>query len=137
MPGRRHPRAVELDELGGDLLDVPFGAGLGGLPVRAAEFVEGRLLATDVARHLVQLVGGDEEAVAGVTTLGRAYSMTRYSRVAPCTVRCIISTNLPTPCLLVHDVVTGAELERVDLVAALGGHPPHVAVEPPVTDACP
>jgi hypothetical protein len=48
VPGRRHPRGVEPDELGGDLLDVRLRAGLGLLPVRATESVQGRLLAADV-----------------------------------------------------------------------------------------
>ena len=34
----------------------------------------------------------------GCPRLPGAYSMTRYSRVAPCTVRLVISTYRPTPC---------------------------------------
>ena len=71
VPARRHPRGVEPDQLGGDLLDVAPGAALGLVPVRAAHLVEAGLLAADVAGDLVELVGGHVEPVAGLAALGR------------------------------------------------------------------
>ncbi len=46
-----------------------------------------------IAGDQVELVHRDEQPVAGMAALGRgAYSITRYSRVAPPPVRWIIST---------------------------------------------
>src|SRR5690606_26822340 len=70
VPGGGQPRAVQLDQVGGDLLDGLLGARLGLGPVGAAEPVQGGGLATDVLGDLFQLVGGDVEPVAGLAPLG-------------------------------------------------------------------
>jgi hypothetical protein len=92
VAGRGHPGGVELDETGGDVLDGLLGASLALGPVPAAEPVQARCLAADVAGDQLELVGGDEHPVAGLPRLLGAYSRIRYSRVAPWTVRCTIST---------------------------------------------
>ena len=52
--------------------------------------------------------------------------MTRYSRVAPCD-GALDHLDVPADAvLLVHDVVAGAQLQRVDDVAAPARHPAHV-----------
>ncbi len=78
----RHPRGVQADQLGGDLLDVAPGTALGLVPVGAAHPVQARLLAPDVARDLVELVGGDVEPVAGLPPLGRARTRARGTRAS-------------------------------------------------------
>ena len=92
------PGGVQLDELGRDLAHGLAGAVLALGPVAAAEPVQAGLLAADVAGDLVEGVGRDEQPVGGAPRLEAPYSRTRYSRVAPATSRCIISTNRPTPC---------------------------------------
>ena len=72
-------------------------------PVGAAELVQRRQLAADVAADLVELVGGDEQPVGRPGRASTsAYSSTRYSRVVRAgpvpVVRWVISTNLPMPC---------------------------------------
>ena len=90
---------VELDQLGRDLADRLAGPALALGPVGAAEPVEAGLLAADVAGDLVERVGRDVEPVAaGRRAWTAPYSRTRYSRVAPPTSRCFISTKRPTPC---------------------------------------
>ncbi len=132
LPGRvgaegvsrgRHPGAVELDQVGGDLLDRLLRAGLGLGPVGAAEAVQGGGLAADVLGDLLQLVGGDVEPVAGLAALGRGvlhdqvlaggalHGALHHLDVAAHAV------------LLVDDVVARLQGERVDGLAAPGGHP--------------
>ncbi len=80
VAGRGLAGGVELDELGGDLLDRLLGPGLGVLPVGAAELVERGQLAADVAGDLVELVGGDEQPVAGLAALGATRTPARGTR---------------------------------------------------------
>ena len=122
-PGAAIRARVQLDQVGGDLLDGLLGARLGLRPVGAAEPVQGRGLAADVLGDLLQLVGGDVEAVAGLAALGggvlddqvlagRAlHGALHHLDVAADAV------------LLVHDVVAGLQGERVDGLAAAGRHP--------------
>ncbi len=123
VTGRRHPGAVELDQVRGDLLDRLLGAGLGLGPVRAAQAVQGGGLAADVLGDLLQLVGGDVEPVAGLAALGGGvlhdqvlaggalHGALHHLDVAAHAV------------LLVDDVVARLQGERVDGLAAPGGHP--------------
>ena len=91
--GRGSPGARrQLDELGRDLPDRLAGAALAPGPVTTAEPVQRRLLAADVAGHLVERICRHEQPVGRLPRLEGAYSITRYSRVAPCTSRCRIST---------------------------------------------
>ncbi len=95
----RHARGVQPDQLAGDLRAPPCGrapwswssrhrrAGAGSAPRRRRSASPGR--AGRWARRAGRRAG---RACAG------AYSTTRYSRVAPATVRCTISTYRPTPC---------------------------------------
>ena len=80
-----------------------------------------RRLAADVAGDLVELVGGHEEPVARAgRACSGAYSITRYSRVAP-PIGALHHLDEPADAvLLVHDVVAGAQLQRVDDVARGG-----------------
>ena len=64
------PGGVQLDQLGRDLLDGLAGAALALVPVGAAEAVERRVLAADVAGDLVELVGRHEQPVGRVAALG-------------------------------------------------------------------
>ena len=113
---------VELDELGGDLSTALRARPLRLAQSRAAHLVEGRRLAADVARDLVELVGRHESRSPGWPRLDGAYSMTRYSRAAPCT-RALHHLDVAADAvLLVHDEVAGLELQRVDLLAAAGRH---------------
>ena len=59
------PLGVEVEQLAGQLLSGAPGARLHGLPARAAQLAQGRVLAPDpdVARDLGQLVRGDEDPV--------------------------------------------------------------------------
>ena len=125
--GRRRAGGVEPDQLGRDLLDRLAGPALGLLPVGAAEAVQGRLLAADVAGDLVELVGRDEEPVAGLAALGGGvlddevlaggvlHGALHHLDVAADAV------------LLVDDEVAGLELQRVHRVAPAAGHPAHAA----------
>jgi len=87
LPGR-----IQLDEFGGDLPDGLAGPALALVPVGSAHPVQRRGLPAHVAGDLIEGVHGDEQPVPRLTPLGGAYSMTRYSRVAPATVRVTIST---------------------------------------------
>ena len=121
-----HPGAVEPDQLAGDLLDVLLGPALGLLPVGAAQLVQRRGLAADVAGDLVELVGRhgqpvgrlaalaggvlDDEVLAGGAADGALHHLDEPAHAV----------------LLVDDEVAGPQLQRVDLVAPARGHPAHV-----------
>ena len=64
-------RGVELDQLAGDLAYGLAGLVLAVGPVGAAELVERRRLAADVAADLVELVHRHEQPVGGLPALGR------------------------------------------------------------------
>ena len=126
VPAGRHPGAVELDELGRDLADVPPRAALGLLPVRAAELVEGRRLTTDVAGDLVELVGRHVQPVPRLAPLGRGVLDDEVLPGRPAD-RPLDHLDEPAhTVLLVDDVVAGAQGQRVDLVPAARRHPPHL-----------
>ena len=127
VAGRRHPRAVEADQVGGDLLDVAAGPGLGLVPVRAAEPVDRGGFAADVLGDLVELVGRHVEPVGRLAALARGVldDEVLAGRAAD---GALDHLDEPAhPVLLVHDVVTRAQRKGVDLVAATGRHTPHVA----------
>ena len=98
-PLERLPGGVQLDQLRRDLADRLARPGLGLLPVGAAHLVQRR-----ASRR--RRSGRAGRAGRSARTAGRragracsaAYSMTRYSRSAPLTVRCTSSTYLPMPC---------------------------------------
>ncbi|MGX1120063.1 hypothetical protein RKD37_005426 [Streptomyces ambofaciens] len=120
---RRHPRAVELDQVGGDLLDRLLGAGLGLGPVGAAEAVQGGGLAADVLGDLLQLVGGDVEAVAGLAALGGGVLHDQVLAGGALDGALHHLDVAADAVLLVDDVVARLQGERVDGLAAPGGHP--------------
>ncbi|CAL9555377.1 hypothetical protein SUDANB151_04500 [Streptomyces sp. enrichment culture] len=120
---RRHPRAVELDQVGGDLLDRLLGARLGLGPVGAAEPVQGGGLATDVLGDLLQLVGGDVEAVAGLAALGGRVLHDQVLAGGALDGALHHLDVAADAVLLVDDVVAGLQGERVDGLAAPGRHP--------------
>ena len=126
VPGRGHPRGVEADELGGDLLDVALGPALGLVPVGAAHLVQGGLLAADVAGDLVELVGGHVEPVAGLAALGRGVLEDEVLAGRARDGALHHLDEAPHTVLLVHDEVARPQLEGVDLVAATRRHPAHV-----------
>src|SRR4029078_5304040 len=89
-------------------------------PVGAAEPVQRRLLAADVPGDLVERVGGDVEPVGGLPALGRGVL---HDEVLPGRALHLALLHLDVAAdtvLLVDDVVTGLELERVDLLPAAG-----------------
>ena len=93
VAGGGHPGAVELDEAGGDLLDRLLRPALALGPVGAAEPVEasGASPPTYLVTSSSWSVGTKTRSPGWPFLLG-ANSRMRYSRVAPCTVRCTIST---------------------------------------------
>ena len=113
---------IQLDELARDLADGPSRAALAGAPVGPTQLVEGGLLPADVSADLVELVHRHEQAVAGLPALaggvlddeilaGRAvHGAVDELDVASDAV------------LLVHDVVSGGQLERIDLLASPRRH---------------
>ena len=128
------PRGVQLDQLGRDLADRLAGPSLALGPVGTAEPVQAGHVAADVAGHLVELVGRDVELVRRSAALrgavlehevlagGALHDPLPHLDVAAHAV------------LLVHDVVTRLQLERVDLSLATGRHPPHVLGRRPLPD---
>ena len=125
-PGRGHPGRVQPDQLGGDLADGLAGPALGLGPVRPAEPVQGRRLAAGVPGHLVQLVGRHVQPVRRLTPPARRVL---DHQVLPGRASRGPRRHLHVPAdavLLVHDVVTGLQLQRVDAAAPPARHPPHV-----------
>ncbi|EPJ40697.1 putative Transcription-repair-coupling factor [Streptomyces afghaniensis 772] len=133
VAGGRHAGAVELDEVGRDLLDGLLRAGLGLRPVGAAEAVQGGGLAADVLGDLLQLVGGDVEAVAGLAALGGRVldDQVLAGRALHGALHHLDVT--ADAVLLVDDVVARLQGERVDGLAAAGRHPGAVAARRPLT----
>jgi hypothetical protein len=125
-PGRGHPGRVQPDQLRGDLPDGLARPALGLGPVGAAEAVQGRCLAAGVLGHLVQLVGRHVQPVRRLAPPARGVLdhqvLAGGARRGP-------RGHLHVPAdamLLVHHVVAGLELQRVDAAAPSAGHPPHV-----------
>ena len=121
--GRRRARGVEPDQLGRDLLDRLAGATLGLLPVGTAEPVQRRRLATDVPRDLVELVGRHEEPVARLPALGRRVLDEQVLAGGALHGALDHLDVAADAVLLVHDVVAGPQLQRVDRVAPPARHP--------------
>ena len=118
--------AYSLISSAGDLPDRLARPALALRPVGAAEPVQGRLLAADVAGHLVELVGGDVEPVRRVAALGGAVLQDEVLAGGALHVALVHLDVAADAVLLVHDVVAGLELERVDLPLAARRHPAHV-----------
>ena len=118
----RLPGGVQLDQLAGDLPDGLAGLVLAVGPVGAAEPVERRRLAADVAADLVELVHRHEQPVGGLAALGRG--VLDHEVLAGRTLHdALHQLDVATDTvLLVDDEVAGLELERVDLLAAAGRH---------------
>ena len=126
VAGRRRPGAVEPDQLGRDLADRLLRPPLGLRPVRAPEPVQRGGLAADVARDLVELVGGYVQPVARLATLRGGVLQ---DEVLPRRARDRALHHLDVAAdavLLVDHVVAGAQLQRVDDVPPLARQPPHV-----------
>ena len=120
------PRGVQLDQLGGDLLDRLAGPALALGPVGATEPVERGLLAADVPGDLVERVGRHVEPVGRLAALGGAV-LDHQVLAGRALHRALHHLDVAADAvLLVHDVVAGLELERVDLVLAPGRHLAHV-----------
>ena len=128
VPLRRHARGVELHELDRDVAHRSAGFALRLRPVAAAHLGQHRGLSPDVLRQQVELVGGDEELVAGVAALGRrvlehevlADALDRVAAAAGD----LALGELDEPADAVgrvHDVVAGLQLQRIDHVAAARG----------------
>ena len=116
------PGGVQLDQLGGDLADGPAGPALALDPVGAAHPVQGRVLAADVAGHLVQRVHRHVEPVGRLAALGRGVL---DHQVLPDRAGHAALHHLDVaadPVRGVHDRVAGGQLERVDLVLAADRH---------------
>ena len=125
-PGRGHPRRVQPDQLRGDLPDGLAGPPLGLGPVRPAEPVQGRGLPAGVPGHLVQLVARHVQPVRRLTPPARRVL---DHQVLPGGAGRGPRGHLHVPAdavLLVHHVVAGLELQRVDATAPPAGHPAHV-----------
>ena len=122
----RHPSAVEPDQLTGDLFDMLLGPTLGLGPVGAAQLVQRRRLAADVAGDLIELVGGHEEAVSGLAPLAGAILQQEVLAGGPAYGALHHLDELAHAMLLVHDVVAQAQLQWIDLVAPPDRHPAHV-----------
>ena len=128
-PLRRHPRRVQPDQLGGDLLDRLARLALGVLPVGAAELGQRRRLAADVAGELVEGVGGHEQPVRRLVPPRRRVLDDQVVAL-PAVDRAADHLDVAADAvLLVHDEVAGLQLHQVDGVAPAGRHlgrVPHV-----------
>ena len=128
--GRGHPGRVQPDQLAGDLPHRLAGPALGPGPVATAHLRQRRRLATHVLGHLVQRVGRHEQPVARLTALVRGVLddqvlAGRRARARPD--GALHELDEPSDAvLLVHHVVAGPQLQRVDDVAPPARHPPHV-----------
>ena len=126
VPLGRLPGGVELDELCGDLPNRLLRAGLRLLPLRAAHLVQGGRLPADVAGELVELVGGHVEPVAGLAALAGGVLQDEVFPVGAVDGALHQLDVAADAVLLVHHVVAGLELQRVDGVAPPAGHLAHV-----------
>ena len=85
-----------------------------------------RRLAPDVAGHLVELVGGDVQPVAWLTTLAGGVLEHEVLAGRPCDGALHHLDVLADAVLVVHDEVARLQLQRVDDVPALARHLAHV-----------
>ena len=85
------------------------------------------LLAADVAGHLVERVGRDVEPVRRAAALGGAVLEDEVLADRAADLALLHLHEAADAVLLVHDVVAGRQLERVDLPLAAGRHLAHVA----------
>ena len=133
---RRHAGGVELHELDGDLAHGLAGAALRLRPVAAAHLRQRGRLAADVAAEQVELVGRHEELVAGLAALrgrvlehevlahggGRLLDARRAARPGGTAAGGDLALHhldeAADAVRLVHDVVAGLQLQRVDHVAS-------------------
>ena len=122
VAGRGLAGGVELHELGGDLPDGLARAALGLRPVGAAELVQRRHLAADVAADLVERVGRDEQPVGGLAALGAARTPAPGTRGWRRCDRALAHLDEAADAVLgVHDVVAGLQRDQVDGVAPARG----------------
>ena len=122
---------VQADEFLGDLVDGFLGAGFGLGPVGATHLRQRGLVGSGVFRDLVERVGGHEEAVGGLATLGgRVFDdqvVARRGGVAAADRPGDQLDEASDAVLVVDDVVPGVQGQRVDALAPARGHAPHVA----------
>ncbi len=127
----RRAGGVQADELRCDLADGLARPALALLPVGAAHLVQAGLLAADVAGDLVELVGRYVQPVAGVAALAGRVLQQEVLAGRPLH-RALHHLDVPADAvLLVHHVVAGLELQRVDLVAAAARQPVRLPVGRP------
>ncbi len=132
VAGRRHARRVQLDQVGGDLLDRLLGPLLRLRPVGAAEPVQGRGLAADVLGDLLQLVRGDVEPVAGLAALGGGV-LDEEVLAGRALHGALDHLDVPAdPVLLVDDEVARLQGQRVDGLTAPRRHPSQVLAGGPL-----
>ncbi len=122
----RHACRIQLDKLHGNVTNGATSLRLGLRPVAATHLRQSRFFTADVTCELVELVGRHVQLVAGEATL--AWRVLEYEifaggarRVAVRRVRHLARDELekaPDAVGLVHDDVTGLELQRINDVLA-------------------
>ena len=135
-PGRGRPSRVQLNQLGGDLPDRLARPALGLGPVGAAQLVQRRHLAADVAGQQVERIGRDEQPVAGLAALARGVLDDQVLAGRPAGRAAHHVDVLADAVLGVHHVIAGLERERVDRRCGAGpaaswrcsGAPPRLPV---------
>ena len=93
--------------------------------------MQGGGLPADVTGELVELVGGHVQPVAGLATLAGGVLQHQVLAVGAVDGALHQLDVAADAVLLVHDVVAGLELQRVDRVAATARHLAHVLVDAP------
>ena len=122
---------VQADEFLGDLVDGLLRAGLRLRPVSPAHLGEGGFVGSRVLGDLVERVGGHEEPVGGLATLGGRVLddqvVARGGRVPTPDCAGDQLDETPDAVLVVDNVVPGVQGQGIDTLAPARGHAPHVA----------
>ena len=122
---------VQADEFLGDLVDGLLRASLRLRPVSTTHLGEGGFVGSRVLGDLVERVGGHEEPVGGLATLGGRVLddqvVARGGRVPTPDCAGDQLDETPDAVLVVDNVVTGVQGQGVDTLAPARGHAPHVA----------
>src|SRR5690625_3302957 len=134
MPARGHACRVELDEFSGDLFNRLARPPLGPGPVRATHLVDGGRFTTGVLGDLVELIHGNKKSVALlalIRPLRRGVLNHEVLALGRGRARADGALNqfdeAPHTVLIVNDIVTRAQFERVNCVTPPGSrHFAHV-----------